>query len=88
MATKKNVFANGPLSVYVGKYKRDYGYGEFYRGKTTWHLGAKALAIRQSKVGDKVILKNGTRVVKTGKVVMTNQRSLKDGSRLKSVEWD
>ena len=85
---KRNVFANGPLSVYVGKYRNQYCYAEFYKGKATWHLGARVLATKQSKVGDKVLLKKGTQVVKTGKIILTDNRSLKTGKRMKAVQWD
>lgn len=75
------------LSVYVGKYRPGTGYGEFYKGKTKWHTGAVVLARKQSKVGDKVILKDKTKIVKTGTIVHTGGLTV-NGKKAKTVKWD
>lgn len=69
------------LSVYVEKHRDGIGSGQFYRGKANNLQTATSLAYWQSRVGDKVLLKNGSRVVKTGKIVLNS-------NNLKKVQWD
>ena len=76
------------LSVYIGKFRNEFGYAEFYKGKTKTNLHAKVLAMKQCKPGDRVILKDGTRVVKTGRIQLTGGYNLFSGKRAKTVIWD
>lgn len=79
---------NKELSVYLGKFRNQYGYAESYKGKSKTHLHARNLVIKQSKNGDRVILKDGTKVVKTGRIKVSNDRSFITGNRIKFIEWD
>lgn len=76
------------LSVYIGKLRNQYGYAEFYKGKAKTHLHARNLVIKQSKDGDRVILKDGTKVVKTGRVKTSKDRNFITGNRIKFIQWD
>lgn len=76
------------LSVYIGKFRNQYGYAEFYKGKSKTHLHARNLVIKQSKDGDRVILKDGTKVVKTGRVKTSKDRNFITGNRIKFIQWD
>ena len=77
--------------VYVGKYRPQYGYAEWYKGQANYYLHARALVKKQCKVGDKVILRdtNNHQVVRTGRVTLDYERkNWKTGKPLKTVVWD
>lgn len=73
------------LAVYVGKYRPKYGYAEFYKGKANTFLKIRRLACKQCKVGDRVILKDGTKVVLTGRIYEADTKYPK---LLKRIKWD
>ena len=77
------IYNNNKYSVYVGKFRKEFGYAEFFKGRTGWFLGAKVLAKKQCKVGDRVIVKENNRVVKTGRVVFDRKHKSN-----KDVVWD
>lgn len=83
-------FANGKeMSVYVGKFRpKTFGYAEFYTGKSKSHIGARNLVVKSSKIGDRVIIKDGLKVVKTGRIGSTGYPNMKTGKVAKTVFWD
>ena len=74
--------------LYVGKYRpKKYGYGEFFTGKVDNNRSANNLIQTRSATGDRVLLKDGLKVVKVGKVVDSGLRDYK-GRRIKYIQWN
>ena len=79
---------NRNLSLHVGKYRpKEFGYGEFYVGKANSNNQAINLIQATSKIGDSVIVKDGLKVVKRGKVVDSGVRNQITGRRIKVIKW-
>lgn len=75
--------------LYVGKYRpKQFGYGEFYTGKANSQNQAINLIQATSKVGDTILLKDGLKVVKRGKVVDSGVRNQITGRKIKVIKWN
>lgn len=85
---RKTVFGDKKLAVYVGKFRHQYGYAEFYKGKANTFLRTRRLACKQCKVGDRVILKDGTKVILTGRIIEERDSMFKSAKPVKRIKWD